>query len=42
MMRSGQFELPSLVTHEFPIERMAEALDQAGKANEAQKVCISF
>lgn len=42
MMRSGRFDLPSLVTHEYPIERIEEALDQAGKADEAQKVCISF
>lgn len=42
MMRSGQFDLASLVTHEFPIDRIAEALDQACRADEAQKVCISF
>lgn len=42
MMRSNRFDLASLVTHEFSIDRIAEALDQAGKANEAQKVCISF
>jgi len=42
MMRSGRFDLSALVTHEFPIDRIAQALDQAGKADEAQKVCISF
>lgn len=42
MMRSGRFDLQSLVTHEFPLERIGEALDQAGRADEAQKVCISF
>ena len=42
MMCSGQFDLASLVTHEFPIDRIAEALDQACRADEAQKVCISF
>jgi threonine dehydrogenase-like Zn-dependent dehydrogenase len=42
MMRSGRFDLPALVTHEFPIERITEALEQAGKADEAQKVCVSF
>lgn len=42
MMRSGRFDLPALVTHEFPIDRITEALEQAGRANEAQKVCISF
>jgi len=42
MMRSGRFDLPALVTHEFPIERIGDALDQAGRADEAQKVCIRF
>jgi threonine dehydrogenase-like Zn-dependent dehydrogenase len=42
MMRSGRFDLPSLVTHEFPLEQINEALVQAGKPDEAQKVCISF
>jgi threonine dehydrogenase-like Zn-dependent dehydrogenase len=42
MMRSGRFDLASLVTHEFPIERITEALDLAGRPDEAQKVCISF
>lgn len=42
MMRSGRFDLPSLITHEFPIERINEALEQAGRPDEAQKVCISF
>ena len=42
MMRSGRFDLPSLVTHEFPIDRIVPALEQAGRADEAQKVCISF
>jgi 2-desacetyl-2-hydroxyethyl bacteriochlorophyllide A dehydrogenase len=42
MMRSGQFDLASLVTHEFPIDQITQALDQAGRADEAQKVCITF
>lgn len=42
MMRSGRFDLPSLVTHEFPIERIEEALALAGNPNAAQKVCIAF
>jgi threonine dehydrogenase-like Zn-dependent dehydrogenase len=42
MMRSGRFDLPALVTHEFPIERITEALELAGRPDEAQKVCISF
>ncbi|MCB2074106.1 MAG: zinc-binding dehydrogenase [Novosphingobium sp.] len=42
MMRSGRFDLPSLVTHEFNVERIEEALEQASRPDEAQKVCISF
>ena len=42
MMRSGRFDLASLVTHEFPVERISEALEQACRPDEAQKVCISF
>ncbi|MGE3692023.1 MAG: zinc-binding dehydrogenase [Novosphingobium sp.] len=42
MMRSGQFDLPSLVTHEFPLERIEDALRLASQPGEAQKVCIAF
>lgn len=42
MMRSGRFDLASLVTHEFPLERIEDALELAGRADEAQKVCIAF
>ena len=42
MMRSGRYDLSSLVTHEFPIDQINEALTVAGNAQEAQKVCISF
>lgn len=42
MMRSGRFDLPALVTHEFPIERITDALEQACKPDEAQKVCVTF
>jgi 2-desacetyl-2-hydroxyethyl bacteriochlorophyllide A dehydrogenase len=42
MMRSGRFALSSLVTHEFPVDRINEAITLAAKADEAQKVCIAF
>jgi threonine dehydrogenase-like Zn-dependent dehydrogenase len=42
MMRSGRYDLASLVTHEFGIESIEDALVMGAKANEAQKVCISF
>jgi threonine dehydrogenase-like Zn-dependent dehydrogenase len=42
MMKSGKFDLSSLVTHEYKVEQIAEALVMGGNANAAQKVCISF
>ncbi len=42
MMRSGRYDLASLVSHEFPVERISDALAMGANANEAQKVCISF
>jgi threonine dehydrogenase-like Zn-dependent dehydrogenase len=42
MMRSRRDELSSLVTHEFNVEQINEALTLACNPNVAQKVCISF
>jgi threonine dehydrogenase-like Zn-dependent dehydrogenase len=42
MMRSGKYALPALVSHEFPVDQINEALTLAGQPNRAQKVCISF
>jgi threonine dehydrogenase-like Zn-dependent dehydrogenase len=42
MMRSGRYDLPSLVTHEFKVEQIEEALLMGRRADEAQKICISF
>jgi 2-desacetyl-2-hydroxyethyl bacteriochlorophyllide A dehydrogenase len=42
MMRSGKYDLASLITHEFPVERIEEAITLAANPHEAQKVCISF
>ncbi|WP_310532477.1 zinc-binding dehydrogenase [Novosphingobium sp.] len=42
MMRSGRFDLASLITHEYPLEQIEDALEQAGRADEAQKVCITL
>jgi 2-desacetyl-2-hydroxyethyl bacteriochlorophyllide A dehydrogenase len=42
MMRSGRYDLSSLVTHEFPVERISEAITLAARPDQAQKVCISF
>ena len=42
MMKSGRFDIDSLVTHEFGVEDIAEALKQGCKPDEAQKVCVAF
>lgn len=42
MMKSGRFDLSTLVTHEYRIDDIAEALVMGGNAAQAQKVCISF
>jgi threonine dehydrogenase-like Zn-dependent dehydrogenase len=42
MMRARRDELSSLVTHEFKVDQINEALTLAGDAHHAQKVCISF
>jgi 2-desacetyl-2-hydroxyethyl bacteriochlorophyllide A dehydrogenase len=42
MMKSGRYDLSPLVTHEYGVEQIAEALVMGGNAAEAQKVCISF
>lgn len=42
MMRSGRYDLASLVTHEYPVDRIVDALVKGGEADAAQKVCIRF
>jgi hypothetical protein len=42
MMRARRDELCSLVTHEFKVDHINEALTIAGDPHHAQKVCISF
>jgi threonine dehydrogenase-like Zn-dependent dehydrogenase len=42
MMRSRRYDLASLVTHEYKIDQIADALVMGSVAKEAQKVCISF
>ncbi|MDR1495587.1 MAG: zinc-binding dehydrogenase [Clostridiales Family XIII bacterium] len=40
MMKSGKYQLASLVSHEYPLERICDAIEMAGTATEAQKVVI--
>jgi threonine dehydrogenase-like Zn-dependent dehydrogenase len=42
MMRSGKNDLSALVTHEYNVEQISDALVMGANAREAQKVCISF
>ena len=42
MMASGKLPLASLVTHEFKVEDINDAMAMAAKPEEAQKVVISF
>jgi len=42
MMRSGKYDLASLVTHEFPLDQIEEAIAFASNPEQAQKVCITF
>ncbi len=42
LMKSGKYDLSSLVSHEYKVEQIAEALVMGGNAKEAQKVCISY
>lgn len=42
MMRSGKYDLSSLVTHEYKVDQIADALVMGANAADAQKVCISF
>lgn len=42
MMRSGKYDLSSLVTHEYSIDQIEDAIRKAANPHEAQKVCISF
>lgn len=42
MMKSGQYDLSSLVSHEYKLDQINDALVMGGKSTEAQKVCISY
>jgi len=42
LMRSGTYDLSALVTHEFGIDQIEEAIATGADTSKAQKVCISF
>ena len=42
IMAGGQWDIESIITHEFPWERLPEAIEQAGKVDEALNVVIRY
>ena len=42
MMKSGRYDLSSLVTHEFNVAQINEAIQRAADPHGAQKVCITL
>jgi len=42
LMRSGRYDLSNLVSHEYPIDNIVDALVMGGNSKEAQKVCITY
>jgi threonine dehydrogenase-like Zn-dependent dehydrogenase len=42
VMKSGTYNLEALVTHEYPLEKIGEALVMGKNSKEAQKVIISY
>lgn len=42
MMKSGKYDVSSLVSHEYRLGQVVEAITMSGNSTEAQKVCISY
>ena len=42
IMKSGQFDIDSLVSHEFKLEDLEEAIKTASKSGESEKVLIVY
>ena len=42
MMASGRWNLESIITHEFPLEDLGEAIRMAGNVNHAGNVVIKM
>jgi threonine dehydrogenase-like Zn-dependent dehydrogenase len=42
MMRSNKYDLESLITHEYKVDQIVDALVMGSITSEAQKVCVSF
>ena len=42
IMKSGQYDIESIVTHEFSLDHIKDAIETAGKADESLKVVIKY
>lgn len=42
IMRSGKYDLDSLITHEYPHEKLEEAIQKAASSGESMKVMIRY
>lgn len=42
IMESGKWDIESIITHEYPWEKLPEAIEQASKVNEALNVIIYY
>ena len=42
IMAGGAWDVESIITHEFPWERLPEAIEQAGRVDEALNVIIRY
>ena len=42
IMESGKWDIESLITHEYPWEKLDEAIEMAGRTDQALNVVIHF
>ena len=42
IMAGGRYDLSSIITHEFPHDRLAEAIETAARPEEALNVVINY
>ncbi|MGI6009920.1 MAG: zinc-dependent alcohol dehydrogenase [Ruminococcus sp.] len=42
IMESGRWDIESMITHEYPWEKLPEAIEKAGQVNEALNVVINY
>ena len=42
LVKSGEYDITKLISHEYPLDKIADALTMSGNAREAHKVAISY